>query len=83
MLCKIWGFHGGDYEKWRLLRYGNPVRTSQETHYISVAEPNRLMLLGQTVAVCENLTIRTEVHTVWACVKAGGTYSDYWAAKGS
>jgi hypothetical protein len=19
MLCKIWGFHGGDYEEWRLL----------------------------------------------------------------
>jgi hypothetical protein len=19
-LCKIWGFHGGDYEEWRLLR---------------------------------------------------------------
>jgi hypothetical protein len=36
MLCKIFGFHGGDYEECRLLGYKNPVRTSQETlrlHY--------------------------------------------------
>jgi hypothetical protein len=44
MLCKIWGFHGGDYEECRLLGYKNPVRTSQETHYVSATEPNRLML---------------------------------------
>jgi hypothetical protein len=31
MLCKICGFHGGDYEERRLLAYKNPVRTSQET----------------------------------------------------
>jgi hypothetical protein len=42
--CKIWGFHGGDYEKCRLLGYKNPVRTSQETHYVSATEPSRLML---------------------------------------
>jgi hypothetical protein len=29
--CKIWGFHGGDYEECRLLGYKTPVRTSQET----------------------------------------------------
>jgi hypothetical protein len=30
------------------------VRISQETHYISTTEPNRLMLFGETVAVyCE------------------------------
>jgi hypothetical protein len=29
--------------------------TSQETHYVSATEPNRLMLFGETVAVyCEN-----------------------------
>jgi hypothetical protein len=44
MLCKIWGFHGGDYEECRLLGYKNPARTSQETHYVSVIEPSRLML---------------------------------------
>jgi hypothetical protein len=28
----------------RLLGYKNPVRTSQEAHYVSAAEPSRLML---------------------------------------
>jgi hypothetical protein len=40
-LGKIWGFHGGDYEECRLLRYKNPVRTSQNTHYVSATEPSR------------------------------------------
>jgi hypothetical protein len=30
--------------------YINSVRTSQETHYVSATEPNRLMLFGETVA---------------------------------
>jgi hypothetical protein len=42
--CKIWDFHGGDYEVCRLLGYRNTVRTSQETHYVSAIEPSRLML---------------------------------------
>jgi hypothetical protein len=42
--CKTSGFHGGDYEEWRLLGHKNPVRTSQETHYVSTTEPSRLML---------------------------------------
>jgi hypothetical protein len=29
----------------------NAVRTSQETHYVSATEPNRLMLFGETAAV--------------------------------
>jgi hypothetical protein len=32
--------------------YGNPIPTSQETHYGTVTEPNRLMLFSETVAVC-------------------------------
>jgi hypothetical protein len=44
MECKIWDFHGGHYEECRLLGYKNPVRTSEETHYVSATEPNRLML---------------------------------------
>jgi hypothetical protein len=33
------------------------VRTSQETYHVSATEPNRLMLCGETVAVCcENRT---------------------------
>jgi hypothetical protein len=31
-------------EECRLLGYKNPVRTSQETHYVSATEPSRLML---------------------------------------
>jgi hypothetical protein len=37
-------FHGGYYEECRLLGYKSPVRTSQETHYISTTESSRLML---------------------------------------
>jgi hypothetical protein len=44
MLCKILGFHGGDHEEWRLLGYKNPVRTSQETYYVSVTELSQLIL---------------------------------------
>jgi hypothetical protein len=44
MLCKIWGFHSGDYEECRLLGYKTPVRTSQETHYVSATESSQLML---------------------------------------
>jgi hypothetical protein len=43
MLCKIWRFHGGDYEECRLLGYKNTVRTSQETHYVSATETSQLM----------------------------------------
>jgi hypothetical protein len=43
-LYMIWGFHCGDYEECRLLGYKNGVRTSQETHNISVTEPSQLML---------------------------------------
>jgi hypothetical protein len=69
------------------LIYTNSVRTSQETHYVSAREPNRLMLLRETVAVyCEK---RTE-HTNTLCgqnaefwrVKAGGKYSNHWALEG-
>jgi hypothetical protein len=48
-MCKICGFHGGDYEECRLLGYNNPVHTSQETHYFSITdvsstESSQLML---------------------------------------
>jgi translation initiation factor IF-1 len=39
----------------------NVVRTSQETHYVSATEPNRLMLFKETFAVyCENHTEHTD-----------------------
>jgi hypothetical protein len=44
LVCEFWGFHGCDYEECRLLGYKNPVRTLQETHYISATDPSRLML---------------------------------------
>jgi hypothetical protein len=44
MLCKIWGFHGGDYEEWRPLGYKIPVRNSLETHYVSATESSQLLL---------------------------------------
>jgi hypothetical protein len=44
MLCKIWGFPGGDYEEYRFLAYKNPFHTSQEAHDVSATEPSRLML---------------------------------------
>jgi hypothetical protein len=35
--------------------YINPVRTSQETHYVPARKPNRLMLFGRIIAAyCEN-----------------------------
>jgi hypothetical protein len=41
------------------------IRASQETHLVSATEPNRLMLCGETVAVCcENRTEHTD--TLWA-----------------
>jgi hypothetical protein len=55
----------------------NPVRTSQETHYASTTNPNRLMLFGETVAVyCENHTEHTDTlcgqNAEFWCVKAVG-----------
>jgi hypothetical protein len=48
-------------EKLLLIIYTNPVRTSQETHYVSATKPNRLMLFRETVAVYwENHTEHTD-----------------------
>jgi hypothetical protein len=43
ILFKIWGFHGGDYEECRLLRYQTQFVT-QQTHYVCATEPGQLML---------------------------------------
>jgi hypothetical protein len=43
----------------------NSDRTSQETHYVSATEPNRLMLFRETVTVyCENHTEHTDTRTL-------------------
>jgi hypothetical protein len=61
--------------------YKNPVRTSQETLYISTTKPNRLMLFGETVAVyCENTFCGQK--TQFQYVKAGSKHSNRWALKG-
>jgi hypothetical protein len=44
MICKIWGFHGSDYEECHLLGYKTQILRSQETHYVSATEPSQLML---------------------------------------
>jgi hypothetical protein len=44
MLCEILGFYGGDCVECRIKGYENPVRTSEETHYVSAADPSQLML---------------------------------------
>jgi hypothetical protein len=44
MVRKIWGFNDGDYEECRLLGYKDPVRTSQETYYVSATDSSRLIL---------------------------------------
>jgi hypothetical protein len=69
MLYNTWGFHGSDYEECRLLGYKNPVRTSQETHYVSATEPSRLMLCkiwgfhGRDYEECRLLGYKTPVRT--------------------
>jgi hypothetical protein len=62
-------FNGSDYEECRLLGYKNPVRTSQETHYVSVTKPSQLMLCkilgfhGGDYEECRLLVYKTPVST--------------------
>jgi hypothetical protein len=44
LMGKTRGSRGGDYEECRLLGYKTPVRTSQQTHYVSATESSQLML---------------------------------------
>jgi thioredoxin-related protein len=44
--------------------YKNPVRTSQETHYVSATERNRLMLFGEAVALFIVRTVTEHTDTV-------------------
>jgi hypothetical protein len=48
----IWGFYGSDYEECRLLGYKNPVRTSQETHYVSAKVPSQVGSYGGDYEEC-------------------------------
>jgi hypothetical protein len=67
--------------------YKISLHTSQETHYVSATKTNRLMLFRETVAVyCENHMEHTNTpcgqNAEFWYVKAGGTYTNYWALKG-
>jgi hypothetical protein len=56
----------------------------QETHYVSVTKPNRLMLFTETVpGYCENHTENTNTMCRQRDLeaKAGGTYHDHYALK--
>jgi hypothetical protein len=60
------------------------ARTSQETHYVSSTEPNRLMLFGETVAVyCEihmehTDTVRTSPETHYVSVSNTQPLNAVW-----
>jgi hypothetical protein len=62
-------FHVCNYEECRLLGYKSPVRTSQETHYVSATESSRLMLCkiwgfhGSDYEECRLLGYKTPVRT--------------------
>jgi hypothetical protein len=66
---KIWSFQGGDYEECHLLGYKNPVRTSQDTYYVSTTESSPLMLCkiwgfhGSGYEGCLLLGYKNPVHT--------------------
>jgi hypothetical protein len=78
MLCKIWGFHGSDYEECRRLWYKNPIRISKETHCVSSTESSRLVVWkirdfhGGDYGKCRPLTC----DAVWLYKnrRFGGTY---------
>jgi hypothetical protein len=69
LLCKIWGFHGGDCEEFCILGYNKPVCTSQETHYISATESSQLTLCkiwglhGSDYEECRLLGYKNPVRT--------------------
>jgi hypothetical protein len=68
-LYRIGGVLGGEYEECRLLGYGNPAHSSQETLYVSTTEPNRLMpcniwgFHGGDYEVCHLLGYKNPVRT--------------------
>jgi hypothetical protein len=66
---KMWGLHGVGYEESHLLGFKIPVRTSQETHYVSTTESSQLMLCkiwglhGGDYEECRLLGYKNPVHT--------------------
>jgi hypothetical protein len=68
-ICKVWGYRRIDYEEFLLLGYKLPVRTSQETHYVSATETSLLMICkiwgfhGVDYEECRLLGYKNSVHT--------------------
>jgi hypothetical protein len=56
-------FHSVTIDFYQII-YTNSVRTSQEILYVSATEPNRLMLLRETVAVIVRTIRNTQIHSV-------------------
>jgi hypothetical protein len=79
--CKMWGFHGCDYEECRLVGYKHPLRTSQETHYVSAREPSPLILCkiwgfhGWDYEDCRPVGYKNPVHTSQEAHKVSPTVS--------
>jgi hypothetical protein len=57
ILCKIWGFHGRDYEEWRLLGccvVALAITDVSEERNASIIKVTRIGELGTTLAVTSN-----------------------------
>jgi hypothetical protein len=73
----------GNYKYMYIKCINDSVRISQETHYVSATDANRLMLFRETVAVyCENHTEHINTFCgqnaeIIVC-ETGGTHSHYW-----
>jgi hypothetical protein len=60
---KISGFHGGDYEEYRVVGYKNPFRTSQETYCVSATYPSRWDIHGSDYEEYRLLGYKNPVRT--------------------
>jgi hypothetical protein len=67
--CNLWGFHRSGYEEYLLLGYKNPVRTPQETHYVSATELSRLMICKIWGFHCPKNPVRTLQETHYVSTK--------------
>jgi hypothetical protein len=66
--------------------YTNPVRTSQETHYVSATKPELLMLFRKMIAVyfdMRHINTLCVGECISSNIKRGGGYSYHYALKGN
>jgi hypothetical protein len=57
------------------------VRTSQETHHVSVTEPNQLMLCGKQSLFAVRTVRNTQIHCVGSLYLTGNTSSLHYRAQ--